>query len=93
MLFKMLFERGGGATSDIDSCFARAGLTGIRVGQDGRRADQWGVGRLEQGNIGDAERTHGFTVVAAFQAEEVAFLRVTPVAPAVEGHFQRDFSR
>jgi hypothetical protein len=58
-----------------------------------RVADQRVVGVLEEGDIGHAERTDRFAVVAVREAGEFAFLVLSAIAPEVKAHLQRDFDR
>ena len=93
MFFEVGFERGGGAAGDVDGCFTGLGAAGVG-GRHGRgRADQRRVGVLEDRDVGDRQRADGFAVVTAFEAEEIPFLVEAAVAPAVEGHLQRDLGR
>ena len=84
MPFEVGFERGGGASGDVGGRFARFGAAGVGRRHGRCRADQWRVGILENGHVGDRQRADGFAVVTAFETQEVALFIETAVAPAVE---------
>ena len=90
---QMGFERLGRAAGNINRCFAVFGLAGIRRRHGGRGADERGIGIAENRHVGHRQCADRFAVVAAGEAKEIAFFVAATIAPAVEGHLERDLGR
>ena len=89
---QVLGQGGGGAAGDSGGCFVWCRQARIRRGQHMRRVPhQRRVGFLEQGDVGDGQRTDGFAVVTAGQAEKFRFLRTAGIAPVMKAHLERNF--
>jgi hypothetical protein len=47
----------------------------------------------EQADIGDCQRTDGFTVIAALDADKFLLVGLPAVTPRMKTHLQRNFDR
>ncbi len=65
----------------------------VRRGHDVAAHQQRVVGVAEDRDVGDGQRADGLAVIAVLQADELALVRETAVAPGMEALLQRDLDR